>query len=129
MRGNIMQEGYQLIELMIAVTIVGLLAAITLPNFSQHVMTSYRLEAQKTLLATAAQLEQTHIEGKFSLDDASYPNPANNDHYRFVVEVKNQRYLLSAIPQGKQREDECGMLTLDSTGRKGANENVRECWR
>ena len=51
-------RGFTLIELMIAVAVVGILAAIALPSYNQYVMRGKLTEAYSNLLAMRAQTEQ-----------------------------------------------------------------------
>ncbi|ATC95396.1 type IV pilin protein [Pseudoalteromonas tunicata] len=56
------QQGFTLIEVMIAVTIVGILLAIAIPNYSEHVKRSARTEAMTALLDIANKLEQYYVD-------------------------------------------------------------------
>ena len=63
---NQRQKGFTLIELMIVVAIVGILAAIALPNYTSYVVRSARVQAQTELLALAA------LQEKIFLNSNSY---------------------------------------------------------
>jgi type IV pilus assembly protein PilE len=54
------QRGFTLIELMIAVAIIGVLAAVAYPSYMDYVKKSNRAAAQAFLL-TVAQRQQTHL--------------------------------------------------------------------
>lgn len=122
-----MQNGFQLIELMIVVVIVGILSAITYPSLSQHFVTAHRLQAQKTLLEIASQLEQYQLVHQ-TYNDATFAALGVDEfsagkYYRLVWQVDENSYLLSAVPR---ENNACGVLGLNSRGEKTAK--MRECW-
>ena len=61
------QKGFTLIELMIVVAIIGILAAIAIPQFA-----AYRAKAQNTAALTDARNLRTNLEGFFA-DWQHYP--------------------------------------------------------
>ena len=64
LRGN---KGFTLIELLIVVAIIGILAAIAIPQFS-----SYRIKSYNTAAASDLKNVKTALEASFS-DNQRYP--------------------------------------------------------
>lgn len=133
-------KGFTLIELMIAVAIIGIVAAITYPSYTDYVARTNRAEGQQELVRIANLMEQ------YFLDHRAYPTDLSklgltvsgggvftgeNLYKVTAAQSNNFDYTLTATPQGVQasRDANCGSLTLDSLGTKGADGNAAECWR
>ena len=66
------QQGFTLMELIVAMVIVGMLAAIAIPSYSAYVLKSHRTEAKSALL-DAASLEERF----FSTSNSYSRNPSD----------------------------------------------------
>lgn len=134
--GKRRQAGFTLIEVMIAVAVVAILAAIAYPSYIRYVTESRRTEAKAILTETAGRLERCYTV----TSDYRYRDAANNACVSFPVDSENEvyevsattltasTYTLSAVPQGAQaiRDTECGTFTLTQTGDRGAGGS--DCW-
>lgn len=122
--------GFTLIELMITVAIVGILAAIAYPNYTEYSKRTKRVEVQTMMQEMSQKLVAYKIANGSFKDIAStglisskipLTGPTNYtltitdiDGKNYTETTKNSTWLLTAISQGPMLNT--GNLTLDSTG-------------
>jgi type IV pilus assembly protein PilE len=118
------QSGVTLIELLLVVSIVGILAAIAYPNYRAHVMRATRTEAKVALQQSAQALEKCFTR-YMSYMDANCPSNATlnrttaDGHYAISVARTANTFTLTAAPAAGQVGDtECGSFLLDEVGRQ-----------
>ncbi|TNJ33588.1 type IV pilin protein [Arenimonas terrae] len=133
------QRGFTLIELMIVVVIIAVLAAIALPAYQQHVITTRRATAAACLTEMAQFMERHYT------DNLTYVggNPATATFqcrddlvgqytFAFVGAVTATGFTLGATPQGRQatRDTACGSLRMNQAGTKTVtgSAGVSTCW-
>jgi type IV pilus assembly protein PilE len=122
--------GFTLIELMIAVAIIGILASIAYPSYQDSVMKSRREDAKGVLLGLANAMERRFTETNSYVGAT---NPAAGTYYTVTISAPTaSSYTLSAAPTGAQTTDKCGTLTLTQTGVKGFTAatgiTLDDCW-
>lgn len=138
-------SGFTLIELMIAVAIVGILSAIALPAYQDSVAKSRRAEAVASLTEAAQRLE-VH----FSQNGTYCAVSGCSDGYAAVFQVaipssgaayynigpagagaNANSFTLDATPVGAMGSDACGILSITQAGvtDAGGTLGAAACWR
>lgn len=123
-------KGFTLIEILVVVAILGILASIAYPSYSQHVSKTRRTEAKTELLDLASRMERFYANRSTYVGADAQFSPGNTEHgfYSISIAETATSYTLSAAPANAQTDDECGTLTLNSQGIKGAALATLECW-
>ncbi len=118
-------RGITLIELMIAVGIVAILAAVGYPSYMEHVKSTRRGEAKATLLEVAQFMERKFTaDGCYkcgsetvTLPISQVPRDGGSAYYTITLASSaGTSYQLQASPTGVMSGDSCGTYSLDQTG-------------
>jgi len=129
--------GFSLIELMVAVAIIGILAAVALPSYQNYVRQSNRSGAKTILYENAQFMEQFYTENNRYDQDLGGTAPTlpiaqsprtGTAQYTITRALAANTFTLTATPTGSMTGDTCGVLTLTNTGVQGAGGNVADCW-
>jgi type IV pilus assembly protein PilE len=142
------QRGVTLMELMVVMTIIGILAAIAYPSYRAQVRRSNRTEARVALEQTAGALEKCYTRymryDDFDncpvanqLEDGSFDTP--QAFYRITANPLNgTQFTVTATALNGQLDDtDCRTLTLGDTSARGATDAsgatsaaiAAACWR
>ncbi|BBW92157.1 type IV minor pilin protein PilE [Pseudoalteromonas sp. PS1M3] len=133
------QRGFTLIELMIAVAIVGIIAAVAVPNYTEYVKRASRAEAASALLDAANKQEQYFVDNRAystSFSDLGIQSKTENGHFELTINVVNSNeFTITAKPiAGAVKGDaDCTSLTINDVGLKGAtgskgDTDINYCW-
>lgn len=133
-------KGFSLIELMIAVAILGIISAVAVPSYNQYILRSHRATAQAVLLENAQALERYYTANNAypgttasvtgSLTSTVSPKGATGRAIKYNIKVTDATasgYTLQAAPANGQTQDiTCGILTLSNTGAQ--TPTTSGCW-
>jgi type IV pilus assembly protein PilE len=152
-------RGFTLVEVMIVVTMLGIVTAIAIPSYADYTRKAARADAQMVLLQAANDLERIYLQcnsyTKLYNPNIAGPNPceantadiqkilsskypqipvSGTKRYDLVVDLQDGAYTLKAVRSpGPQARDSCGDLVLQHTGQRELEDATgvtsTDCWR
>ena len=124
-------KGFNMVELLIVVMIIGILGAIAMSFYGDNVIAANRAEGRGALTQAAATLEKCKsLYGAYNHANCSYADFTSDAGYYGVSVVRDGvTFTLTATPAGPQLNDtDCTSMTLTNTGVKGGAPATNECW-
>lgn len=130
---NKQSTGFTLIELMVTVAIVGILATIALPAYTDYVNRAKRGDGKAALMN--AQLAQekyraNNITYAADIDDLGIGADSPDGYYTIAVTAANATtYTLTATPDFTDAK--CGTLGINQAGTKTetGSDTAANCWQ
>lgn len=121
------ERGFTLIELMIAVAVIGILIAVALPSYDSAMRKSHRGEAQAVLMDIATRQQQMLVDTRkyvATVEDLHTSVPTRvSARYTIAISLGSgpkPTFTATATPIGEQAKDgSCApLLSIDQNGTK-----------
>ena len=123
---------------MIVVAIIGILAAIALPQYTDYVTRARRTDGQSTLLQVAQELERCYTQhSRYNQSGCGAFNSSSPEEFYGIsvtYEIPDGQtnatgFILTATPQDSHKDEDCTTLTLTHLGVQGATgADTSKCW-
>lgn len=126
--------GFTLVELLITVAIIGILASVAYPSYTDYVSRSNRSEAQRELMRLANLQEQLFVDTRAYTENMKNlgldadPFITGSKYYSIDAAVSGSTFILTATAKGSQssNDTDCTTLTINELGTKGGESTT--CW-
>ena len=134
---RINQAGITLIELMIAVVIIGILASIAYPSYTSYLQKSRRADAHSALMEIELEQQRIRATGNayrelsdLNLRETTSDNKSSGGHYNInITLISGSSFTATASATGSQANDtECAEMKIEVAPGQTSYDPA-DCWR
>ncbi|MDH4392319.1 MAG: type IV pilin protein [Aquabacterium sp.] len=132
-------QGFTLIEVMIALVVIALLSALAYPSYQQQVAKGRRTDAKQSLLELSQRMERFYTErgtyvGAALGNTGLYPTVSPGGYYDLSITAQTaDGFTVQAAPRGSQVGDACASFLYnqvgDQTVSNDAGLSAVKCWQ
>lgn len=127
--------GFGLIDVLIALTIIAILAALAYPDFRASLQRSRRVDAVTSLLSVRAAQEKWRANhpSYAELTELGWTDAVSTEGYYQLRLLESSAAAFFALaepqPDGPQQDDPCGVFAIDQRGPVFEGYADAACWR
>jgi len=123
------QSGFTLLEMLFVIGMIGVLAAVALARYDNHITSSSRQAARAALLLAQQSMERAFLQNGTYVGAVLPAVQPNNPFVIALVNPTATTYTLQATPN--TADADCGILSVNQAGMRGATGSVGAlgCWQ
>ena len=138
-------RGITLIEMVVVVSIIGILVAIAYPQYLDRTMKAKRVDAKAALLGLAAEQEKFFLKNNrfaATLEEMGNPTTENGYYTLSLSSASDTEYVLTATADdgngsaqtGQELDEDCRKFSINQVGQKTAKtkadaDSTAICWQ
>jgi type IV pilus assembly protein PilE len=135
---HILALGFTLLELLMALTVVGILFTLTYPQYQSYILKARRNEGKAALMHLSIKMEEyysaykTYTGATLARVGINSTTTSQGNYALSISSANTDSFTILATPQGNQaiNDTECAKLSLNQDGLKqiSGTGSASECW-